>query len=210
VRDLIPPLPRTPDEIAAFAGFAPPMPDVPQWVTVETSRGDPRTPWRAQDRDPSPARYVRNMGVLVVTGIGLGQGWRARLLRGPAPVREHTLVHAPSGRVVRFDNQRHAIDILNGIVAAGGNPPKGRAWDPPLDVTGAQWVPDHEYKRRTGVLDFAPITWRGAHHRWLIMSRGGSINVWRDRKPILLPSRQPRDFGSISEARAYCEREDAL
>jgi hypothetical protein len=207
-KDLVPPLAKTPDMIAATAAVLAGAHTA--WTEIELAIGDARTPWREQDRDIGSCRWIAGRKLLVVsTHGGAFMGWRGRLLAGSdqGTVTEHRLVMAKSGRPVVFDTRYDGERKLGGVADAGGTLPRGWRWDPPPDGLDSRWVPDVAAMKSPGHLITTPITWRGRHH-WLILTFSDEVVVYRDRNPVLDSSGLPVCFPSTQAAKAFCERED--
>jgi len=134
--DLVQPLRKLPDELAAWLVLRPSQSAeaAALWFNLDipTSRVDGRAPWRAGVHLRTEAAYLPSGWVLIgpdPTECDGGTFARLLFVDEANRVTEHPLVAASTGRTRSFDGMDHAKKVLTPAVLAQGSPPPGCRWN---------------------------------------------------------------------------------
>jgi hypothetical protein len=198
---LLPPLPFTPDMLAAQAALdCSSLPSNARWVDMPVLQVDPRAPWRLEQSGGIGSVQRISSGCVVIRGVGeAGGGWKATLVLNTASGEEavcRDLVYSKSGRLVRFDSRTDAESALQPMINADGVPLRRRAWE----GLPSGWVPQ-PYDGQTGT---SVIEWRGRTAKWTILDfhRRGHMWVQRNRVWVTDPGTgRHREFPTARAAR---------
>ena len=198
--DLVQPLRKLPDELAAWLALRPSQSAeaAALWfdLGIPTSRVDGRAPWREGVYLHTEAAYLRSGWVLIGPDPTERKGGTfARLLFVDEAnrVTEHPLVAASTGGTRSFDGMDHAKQVLTPTVLAQGSPPPGCRWDGGAGMH-TEWV--------AGAAGSSKATCRGRKGLWSVkwFHQGFAVACGRTTRSHL--------FDTLAAAMRFISTED--
>jgi hypothetical protein len=205
--DILPPLPRPFDEVAAYAALHIPTANfIGDWLAVSLAHPDPRTPWRRQDTDEAYFAAIPN-GFIAVRGLGPMLGFEVVAF---SVLGEEVTVHRVLPSKKPFGNRYEAQAWAVQVVLADGMLPAGHTWTGCFGPS-TPWRPAGVKKEHT---ERAFAVANGPHGPVVICHQNpalyGRFTIWRG-KPFTLKARvldasgNDLEFQSLREARAYVQ-----